>query len=402
MAKRQYFQPPPDDTGDTLPPLTPPPERPAPGLSFSGVTERSPDAAADLPALNAPPPVAPDPADPSLALSPSSVGVAARPQRSPLERMQDEYQQLAADQHPADRNGRWRSALSNMFYEASRQAQAVTDASLRTGRPVDAYGLAGVAGAGAGGFAGGAISPNVDEATKRGIRMRALAEDIGTQLSMERAQSEMANAGRRLDIEEEANRQASEDRRFGVRERSIPKPIVLGGKLIQFRRGETPTGEPGDLEAYVAEADGKPIVDETKVVGPDGLTSWQHEQIQRWRDDRSSREKVAGGHDQTRVTTTTMGIKSREGEGAANRASREKVAAGHDSTQQSIAAGNNAARASEGDKNRASREGIAAKGRRASVQRLAVYAQQKGVPLADAIKEAEGLGVEVYDEDEKK
>src|SRR5207248_745259 len=98
------------------------------------------------------------------------------------------------------KHGRFRAALENAFMAASHQAQAVTDASLRTGRPVDAYGLAGVAGAGAGGGFAGAVNPAVPEAAMREMRMRELQGLIGQHLQFEHemAAIESARAEARL------------------------------------------------------------------------------------------------------------------------------------------------------------------------------------------------------------
>ena len=65
----------------------------------------------------------------------------AAPVPSRLEQLMDEYQRLGSTP-AADNNGRWRSGLANAFYAISEAAQTATQASLRSGRPVDGYALA--------------------------------------------------------------------------------------------------------------------------------------------------------------------------------------------------------------------------------------------------------------------
>jgi hypothetical protein len=105
-----------------------------------------------------------------------------------LEKNLAEYGDLAS--HPAvAKHGRIVAALENAFMQASRQAQEVTNNSLRTGRPVDSYGLASVAGAGAGGGFAAAVNPVLPEEEKRKYRMESLARDIGAQVQLEREQA---------------------------------------------------------------------------------------------------------------------------------------------------------------------------------------------------------------------
>jgi hypothetical protein len=97
---------------------------------------------------------------------------------STLERDQQEYSQLAADPNPKDTNGRFKSMLLGALSQMGRNAQA----ALESGRPVDEYSLAGVAGGGLGGGVAGAVRPNLDEAAKRKMRMQHLGERIKWQV----------------------------------------------------------------------------------------------------------------------------------------------------------------------------------------------------------------------------
>jgi hypothetical protein len=317
---------------------------------------------------------------------------------TPRERYQQEYDQLAADPHPKDTNGRFKSILLGMLSGVGEQARAV----LSTGRPVDAYGLASVAGGGLGRGVAGGIHPQMDEEAKRAARMQHLGGLIQQQLAVEKQQAGIENDKRELDLKQEDMQQRGDLGRLGTIARSKPKPYTVAGHHVDFQWNDKLNNGEGGWEAYEPAVDGAPIVDTSKTPDENGLTPKMRADIQRWREDRNSREKIAGGHDDTKVTTTDMGIKSREHEGAANRKSREGIAAANRASAEARAAAGNASHEGVAAANRQSREHIAAQGRRASIQRLAVYAKQKGVPLADAVKEAESLGVDVYDEDEKK
>lgn len=164
--------------------------------------------------------------------------------RSPRQRLQDEYAQLSAT--PAeDRNGRLRSGLANALAEIAERANQV----LASGCPVDEYGLAAIARSGAGGAVAGGYNPKVDEARRREVRMRTLEELIQSQLQIERADAQMVNDKRELDLRAQQIEQTGQTQREGILARSIPKPIQVGGKLIIFNRkqtaaADTPTSRP--------------------------------------------------------------------------------------------------------------------------------------------------------------
>jgi hypothetical protein len=104
-----------------------------------------------------------------------------------LEREQQEYSQLAADPNPKDTNGRFKSILLGALSRMGQNAQA----ALASGRPVDSYGLAAIAGGGLGGGVAGAVRPNLDEVAKRGLRMQHLGEQISWQVAHEKQLNEL-------------------------------------------------------------------------------------------------------------------------------------------------------------------------------------------------------------------
>lgn len=144
------------------------------------------------PARLAPP--APDPTERQFDIPPSigprpTVGREVEvPQPSQLEQWQQERDHLATT--PAkDRNGRFKSMLINALVQMGQNAQAATEGALRTGRPVDAYGLAAVMGGAGGGLAAGALNPALDEERRRQYKLNQVESLIKTRLSEQRAQA---------------------------------------------------------------------------------------------------------------------------------------------------------------------------------------------------------------------
>lgn len=204
--------------------------------------------------------------------------------RRPSERYRDEYNELGATE-PKDRNGRIKSFLANAFYQMSRQAQAVTDASTRSGRPVDAYGLASVAGSGIGGGIAGAFNPAIDERMKRDRRMGELEHLIGTQLEMEKIEE----ARQQQALENELKVQGLDVQRERLRRAGKPRAQVINGVLFDSVWDD----EMGRWRMEPQQSDGKLITDPSKQAGADGLTPFQRETVGRWGADREARKQLS-------------------------------------------------------------------------------------------------------------
>ncbi len=282
-----------------------------------------------------------------------------------------------------------------------RNAQAATEGALRTGRPVDSYGMAAVLGGGLGGAAAGAANPAVDEQMKREYRLRELEDHITNQLQVERASAQMENDRRELELRRQQIEQTGEIQRLGVIARNRPKGFTLGGRRVDFRWDANANDGEGGYVAFEPEVDGAAVRDASKMTNAEGRTPWQEAQIEEWRAKRKATESEGEKNRQSRKEINQASINARASEGEKNRANQRAIATGHDATS--------AANAQAGIM---SREAIAAAnrkaaGRRASIQSLARYAQAKqkthpGFTLADAVKEAEAFGATVYDEDEQK
>lgn len=147
-----------------------------------------------------------------------------RPRRTP----QGEYDHLSRT--PAqDGNGRLKSAILNALLQMSEGANQ----ALRSGRPIDEYALAGVAGRGIGGAGGGAFNPSVDEEHKRQMRMGDLEQQIAQQLKTEQEQAQterMHSEADRMRSEAEFNR-----RRPGIEEQKIESRLGIETRKIESR-----------------------------------------------------------------------------------------------------------------------------------------------------------------------
>lgn len=139
------------------------------------------------------PQVEPDP-QPAAAgdFSAADIGAGAQQTARPsqLDSLRAEYDTLAADRHPHYRGSRTRAVLENLFYNLSRNAQAVSEGAARSGRPVDMYGLANVIGGGIGGGVAGGIRPDVIAERQREMKMRNVEDLIKEQLGIEKAHAE--------------------------------------------------------------------------------------------------------------------------------------------------------------------------------------------------------------------
>ncbi len=156
---------------------------------------------------------------------------------------QGEYDHLSRT--PAkDKNGRLKSAIWNALLQMSEGANQ----ALRSGRPIDEYALAGVAGRGIGGAGGGAFNPSVDEEHKRQMRMGDLEQQIGQQIKIEQAQAQTD----RIQSEAEYNRERPGIEARKLAQKSKPKRFIIGGKTIDYRPRVDEAGEP------VLDADGAP------------------------------------------------------------------------------------------------------------------------------------------------
>lgn len=131
-------------------------------------------------------------ADVETGLTPADLGAGMQRPAAPsrLDKLRGEYDAVAADEHPRYRGSRVRAVLENFFYNLSRGAQAVTDASIRSGRPVDTYGLAATVGRGIGGAVAGGARPDVIAERNREMNMQRLEGLIKTQLDTEKAHAE--------------------------------------------------------------------------------------------------------------------------------------------------------------------------------------------------------------------
>jgi hypothetical protein len=184
----------------------------------------------------------------------------------------EEYDQLSQQPSSKDKNGRVKSAILNALFQMSQQASRVAS----SGRPVDAYGLASVAGSGIGGAAAGAFEPSLDEQQKRRMRMADLEQQISSQLRIEQEQAQTA----KLNAETEYTRDVRpevEAAKARARDKP-PKPFIIGGKRINYRRPEDWDGEPGQWEPYeetvkerAVDEGSKLIEDKSKVADEDGF-----------------------------------------------------------------------------------------------------------------------------------
>ena len=236
--------------------------------------------------------------------------------QSQLDRDRAEYDTLVANPHPAYRHSRIRAGVENFFYNLSRNAQAVTEVSMRSGRPVDMYGIANIVGGGAGGFGAGVANPRVVAERAQQQRLDQLEQSIKFQLGVEKAHadytSRLATAeytrqrvplerlkreGTQLDRDKRALlsmwRTVGEydpaDHRFDSMSKEAER---LGVTLTPYKRGEKPPQrfnhlgqvwewlEDPDTHDYYASpvlgSDGKPLpIDTSKVPDAKGLLPGQ-------------------------------------------------------------------------------------------------------------------------------
>jgi len=123
------------------------------------------------------------------------------PRRVRIDALQDRVTTLRNT--PAqDKNGRWKSIGLNLLHGLGEGANAVTQASMRSGRPVDAYGVAQVVGGGIGsGIAGGA-NPALDEQRKNDRFIGNLDRQLKEQLTYEKIEDERMERERKFKHEQ--------------------------------------------------------------------------------------------------------------------------------------------------------------------------------------------------------
>lgn len=217
--------------------------------------------------------------------------------------MQRELDALAAT--PAkSRKPRWREIIENMLYEGSQAARRVSEASVRSGRPVDEYGLASVAGGFGGGGAAAAINPAVNAERKRVARMNDLAGLIEQQLKVEKQQAarmqqeqELQLRAREVGVRSRQVDATAENQRERTRRMNKPKAQVIGGVLYDTEWDEA-NEKWGPLAPQ--QHDGKVIQDASKKPNEAGLLPWQIETSKRWGADRESRERIAANNNKFR------------------------------------------------------------------------------------------------------
>jgi hypothetical protein len=107
--------------------------------------------------------------------------------RSRVQQLQEQYDsEQESYQHPKDRNGRFVSSLLALLDGAGEGARDV----LSSGRPVDTYGIANIAGRAIGAGARGGVQPQLDERQKSKNRMLDLKQQIGEAVAIQRAQAQ--------------------------------------------------------------------------------------------------------------------------------------------------------------------------------------------------------------------
>jgi len=166
-----------------------------------------------------------------------------------------------------DTNGRVKSAVWNAFMQMADQANR----ALASGRPIDEYALAGVAGRGIGGAARGAFDPSVDDEYKRKSRMADLEHQIGEQLKAEQAAAENAKTKAETDYLLNTKPELEAMKARAAEGRNKPKPFVIAGRRIGYRRPADWQGDPDDWEPYEESVDGKALVDTSKAPDAAGL-----------------------------------------------------------------------------------------------------------------------------------
>jgi hypothetical protein len=168
---------------------------------------------------------------------------------------------LKQERQPAfDRNGRVKSAILNALYNMGEQANI----ALASGRPIDEYAIASIAGRGIGSGAAGAINPALDEDNKRRMRMDDLEQQIANQLKIERQQAEIAKTNADADYTRDV-RPEVEAAKARARDKP-PKPFIIGGKRINYRRPDDWDGEPGQWEPYEETVKERPIDEGSKLI----------------------------------------------------------------------------------------------------------------------------------------
>lgn len=168
----------------------------------------------------------PPPSSPPRAAAPHVTSDAPDPlPPTELERAERKYSDL--QRTPAkDKNGSLKSIILNALHEMGGQARAVSEGAARSGRPVDAYGMASIVGAGGGGAAAGGINPALDEQRKRHARM----DDLGKYIQTTRAQEKAAR-------EAELQRAQIEQTRANARWLDA-RPVIEGDKAKAKQRRE--------------------------------------------------------------------------------------------------------------------------------------------------------------------
>lgn len=158
------------------------------------------------PIVAAPPPAAallpPDFLDLTGVRSPVDLtGATTPPPMAPPGRGSDMVRGIRAeerDRKVVDKNGRWKSLGINALRSIGESAQQVSQASMRSGRPVDEYGIAQVFGSGLGGGVAGAVRPELDEMYKQKKRMGELDTLLQEQLGVEALQDKRRDIERKI------------------------------------------------------------------------------------------------------------------------------------------------------------------------------------------------------------
>jgi hypothetical protein len=254
-----------------------------------------------------------------------------RPRRTApkSQQLQDQLEvEQENERHPKDRNGRLVSSLLGLLNGAGEGARDV----LSSGRPVDEYGLANIAGRAFGSGARAAVDPTLDERGKSKRRMLELQQQIGEAITVEKTQAE--NAQRQANAAYTAARpgiEADKARLEGekIRAQSRPKGFTIGGRRIDYKLGEDgQTWVPYDATTE----DGNPIVDPSKTPDANGLLPTDVETSRQRELDRKNRARIAENNNKYREEENEKNRKARSAQ--FNASLRERIAARIESDKQ--------------------------------------------------------------------
>jgi hypothetical protein len=338
---------------------------------IEGQYDATPPTAADYEDLqpeNEAPPVSISPEPEESPVTESEPLIAPRP-RSKSETLLDAYDQLA-DAPVKDRNGSLKSAVLQAFHQMGENA----DAQLQSGRPMDMYGIASILGGGGGGFFAGAAKPELDENRKRQVRMADLGIQIRQQLAVEQA------ATRQQQVENQAAeaQRRDETQRLGIEARNKPKPFIIAGKRINYKKNDE-----GDWEPYEESVDGQPLEDKSKTPDEDGILPSQNLRAKLTREEIEARKQIAVQNNQFK-----------QQESQKNRDEKAREANSRNAVSRAALSERIAARL-EADKRAKVSQGLEVKRIKISYAKAKIEAEKEGVDIDQYIDALSDNGVVV-------